>query len=150
MTSLMMSSCCTFRLNRRSAFSSGSPSCTRTSAKEIHLQTCQGAFPIILERLSRRSSTKRFPPKYSSGRGESRRKRLRISAGPDLEQISDPDGLVQRSPDRPAHRAVDLTRRPREIRARYPKGARAPSLRLLSVARVGNLNGSGRQETRKP
>src|SRR5579871_5293186 len=30
----MMSSCCTFRLNLRNAFSSGSPSCTRTSAKE--------------------------------------------------------------------------------------------------------------------
>src|SRR5579871_954978 len=36
----MMSSCCTLRLNRRSAFSSGSPSCKRTSAKECHLQTC--------------------------------------------------------------------------------------------------------------
>src|ERR1700733_13429238 len=37
----MMSSCCTFRLNRRNAFSSGSPSCTRTSANERHLQTSQ-------------------------------------------------------------------------------------------------------------
>src|SRR5690348_7172027 len=30
-----MSSCCTLRLNRRSAFSSGSPSCKRTSAKGV-------------------------------------------------------------------------------------------------------------------
>src|ERR1700744_2584722 len=37
----MMSSCCTFRLKRRNAFSSGSPSCTRTSANELHLQTSQ-------------------------------------------------------------------------------------------------------------
>lgn len=33
MTSLMMSSCWTFRLKRRTAFSRGSPSCNRTSAK---------------------------------------------------------------------------------------------------------------------
>ena len=38
LTSLMMSSGWTFRLNRRRAFSRGSPSCTRTSAKEIHSQ----------------------------------------------------------------------------------------------------------------
>ncbi len=39
MTSLIMSSCCTLRLKRRSAFSRDSPSCSRTSAKPIHPQT---------------------------------------------------------------------------------------------------------------
>src|SRR5579871_476502 len=34
-----MSSCCTFRLKRRSAFSRDSPSCSRTSAKLTHPQT---------------------------------------------------------------------------------------------------------------
>jgi len=41
-TSLMMSSVCTFRLNRRSAFSSGSPSCTRTSAKNSTSEPAKG------------------------------------------------------------------------------------------------------------
>src|ERR1035437_2733728 len=49
----MMSSCCTFLLNRRKAFSSGSPSCTRTSAKKSHLQTCHGASLITRETLDR-------------------------------------------------------------------------------------------------
>src|SRR5512144_2349859 len=49
----MMSSCCTLRLNRRSAFSSGSPSCKRTSAKGSHLQTCQKGPEIILSDSSR-------------------------------------------------------------------------------------------------
>jgi hypothetical protein len=35
LTSLMMSSCCTLRLKRRRAFSSDSPSCSRTSANLI-------------------------------------------------------------------------------------------------------------------
>jgi hypothetical protein len=39
LTSLMMSSCCTLRLKRRSAFSRDSPSCSRTSAKLTHPQT---------------------------------------------------------------------------------------------------------------
>src|ERR1700728_4773246 len=34
-----MSSCCTLRLKRRSAFSRDSPSCSRISAKQIHPQT---------------------------------------------------------------------------------------------------------------
>src|SRR5271163_2586420 len=34
-----MSSCCTLRLNRRRAFSRDSPSCSRISAKQTHLQT---------------------------------------------------------------------------------------------------------------
>ena len=33
--SLMMSSCCTFRLKRRSALSIDSPSCNLTSAKSV-------------------------------------------------------------------------------------------------------------------
>src|ERR1035437_8966215 len=52
----MMSSCCTFRLNRRNAFSSGSPSCTRTSAKKIHPQTRQMALLMILELLQLESN----------------------------------------------------------------------------------------------
>src|ERR1700735_1885722 len=35
----MISSCCTFRLKRRRAFSRDSPSCSRTSAKLTHPQT---------------------------------------------------------------------------------------------------------------
>src|SRR5215831_15875722 len=35
----MMSSCCTLRLKRRSAFSRDSPSCSLTSAKRTHPQT---------------------------------------------------------------------------------------------------------------
>src|SRR3954469_24456290 len=48
-----MSSCCTLRLNRRSAFSSGSPSCKRTSAKGSHLQTCQKGPRMMIWELSR-------------------------------------------------------------------------------------------------
>jgi hypothetical protein len=39
LTSLIMSSCCTLRLNRRRAFSRDSPSCSRISAKQTHPQT---------------------------------------------------------------------------------------------------------------
>jgi hypothetical protein len=39
LTSLIMSSCCTLRLKRRSAFSRDSPSCNLTSANELHPQT---------------------------------------------------------------------------------------------------------------
>src|SRR5258708_37387576 len=35
----MMSSCCTWRLKRRKAFSRDSPSCSRISAKQTHPQT---------------------------------------------------------------------------------------------------------------
>src|SRR5580698_9778788 len=41
-----MSSCCTLRLKRRSAFSRDSPSCSRISAKQIHPQT-RPVGPII-------------------------------------------------------------------------------------------------------
>src|ERR1700760_3205902 len=51
----MMSSCCTFRLKRRNAFSSGSPSCTRTSANELHLQTSQWGHFLEYGTLSRTS-----------------------------------------------------------------------------------------------
>src|SRR6185437_15710777 len=51
----MMSSCCTFRLKRRNAFSSGSPSCTRTSANELHLQTYQWGHFLEYGKLIRTS-----------------------------------------------------------------------------------------------
>src|SRR5208282_4249549 len=50
----MMSSCCTLRLNRRSAFSRDSPSWTRTSANPIHLPTV----PIWTRKLLQRSCGK--------------------------------------------------------------------------------------------
>src|SRR5271170_587496 len=44
-----MSSCCTFRLKRRRAFSRDSPSCSRISAKETHPQTRpEGPVPRLL------------------------------------------------------------------------------------------------------
>src|SRR5581483_2378288 len=42
----MMSSCCTFRLNRRRALSKVSPSCTVTSAKSNHLPRCPDLKPV--------------------------------------------------------------------------------------------------------
>ena len=53
MTSLIMSSVCTLRLNRRKAFSSGSPSCMRTSAKETHLQPCPTGAVFRLQQISK-------------------------------------------------------------------------------------------------
>src|SRR4029079_18273000 len=44
----MISSCCTFRLNRRSALSMDSPSCTFTSAKLVYT-------PLAADRIARRS-----------------------------------------------------------------------------------------------
>ena len=51
MTSLMMSSCCTLRLNRRRAFSNDSPSCSRTSANLITSQPATDLAPLSLPHL---------------------------------------------------------------------------------------------------
>src|SRR5215472_11873264 len=51
----MMSSVCTLRLNRRRAFSSDSPSCSRTSAKLTHPQTGPRWTAKLLQEIAHKS-----------------------------------------------------------------------------------------------
>jgi hypothetical protein len=51
LTSLMMSSCCTFRLKRRSAFSRDSPSCNLTSAKATTPPNLSGVDWLFIARF---------------------------------------------------------------------------------------------------